>query len=75
MQDVACQLGDLAGHLDARRAGADDEERQPGAALLLVCLDLGSLERAQDAGTEIEGALERLQLGGVCAQSSWPKYE
>ena len=32
MHGVACELGDLPRHLDAGRAGADDDEREPGCA-------------------------------------------
>ena len=47
---VARELGDLAGHLDAGRAGADDDEGEPGRAPLGVGLDLGGLERARGGG-------------------------
>ncbi len=65
MQGVLAELRDLAGHLDAGRAGADDDEREPLRARRLVLLDLGRLEGPQDAITEIERAFERLQLGCV----------
>ena len=51
-QRVARQLGDLAGHLDAGRAGADDDERQPGAAPRGVVVELGRLEGATAAVVE-----------------------
>ena len=60
---VARQLGDLAGHLDARGSGADDGERQPGGAALRVGLRLGRLERAENSAPHRQRALERLDLG------------
>ena len=48
-QRVAGELGDLPGHLDPGRPGADDDERQPVSPFVGVALDLGRLERAQDA--------------------------
>ena len=62
-QRVARELGDLARHLDAGRAGADDDEREPGPPALRVGLDLGRLEGAEDAAADLERAVERLQLG------------
>ena len=64
-QRVARELGDLAGHLHARRAGADDDERQPRPPSLLIRLDLGRLERGEQACPQVERALERLQLRRV----------
>src|SRR5262249_35026990 len=63
-QSVACELPDLAGHLDTRRARADDDEREPGLALVRVAHGLGRLERAEEAAADEERALERLHLGG-----------
>ena len=64
-QDVARELGNLARHLDAGRAGADDGEREPRPPGFLVGLELGRLEREQDLVTQIERAVERLQLRRV----------
>jgi hypothetical protein len=72
-QRVARELGDLARHLDAGGAGADDDERQPRALALRVVLQLRRLERAEDARAAGERALQRLDLGATRAQSSWPK--
>ena len=55
---VAGQLRDLAGHLDAGRAGADDDEREPRAAAFGIELRLGGLEGAQDSRPHGERALE-----------------
>ena len=63
--DFAGELGDLPGHLDARRPGADDDERQKRIALRRVVLDLGSFERREDPVAQRERAVERLQLGRV----------
>ena len=63
VQDVLAELGDLPGHLDAGRAGADDDERQPrGTCGVVFVLGLGGLEREQDAVAQVERAVERLQL-------------
>ena len=59
------ELGDLPGHLDAGRAGADDDEGEPAPPPLRVGLDLGGLERGEDAAADVERAGERLQLGRV----------
>ena len=47
-QRVVRELCDLAGHLDAGRAGADDDEREPAPRALGVGLDLGGLEGAEE---------------------------
>ncbi len=59
------QLGDLAGHLDAGRAGADDDERHEPVDLGLGGRELGELERAEDAAAQLEGVVDRLHAGGV----------
>src|SRR5205814_5116779 len=64
-QRIPGELGDLPGHLDAGRAAADDDERQPASPLLFVGLDLGGLERAEDPVADRERARERLQLRRV----------
>ena len=56
------ELADLAGHLDAGRAGADDDERQPRRAPLRVGLELGGLESLEDPSAYLERAVERLDL-------------
>ena len=56
-------LGDLARHLDAGRAAADDDEREPALPPFLVRLDLSRFERGEDPVADIECAGERLQLG------------
>ena len=62
-QRVTRELGDLACHLDAGRAGADDDEREPGPPARQVGLGLGRLEGGEDAPADVEGAGERLELG------------
>ena len=64
-QRVAGELGDLAGHLDAGGAGADHHEGQPLVAPLGIALDLCGLEGREDAAAHVQGALERLHLGGI----------
>ena len=63
-QRVARQLTDLAGHLDAGRPAAHDDEGQLGVALLLAGAHLGPLERRQQPRAHDQRALERLHLGG-----------
>ncbi len=65
VQRVARELGDLARHLDAGRAAADDDERQPRCARLRVVLDLGRLEGREDPRAQVERAGQRLQLRRV----------
>ncbi len=62
------QLGDLPGHLDTGRPGPDDDERQPRGHLLGVGLDLGHLERSEDASAQLEGVVERLHARRVLGE-------
>ena len=64
-QAVARQLGDLPGHLHARRAGADDDEGQPRGAAHRVLLELGQLEGAEDPPAHLERVVDRLHARGV----------
>ena len=64
-QCVPRQFGDLAGHLDTGRPGADDDESEPGVACLGARLALGGLEGGEQPATHRERTLERLDLGGV----------
>ena len=64
-QAVARQLGDLPGHLDAGRPGADDDEGQPRGAAGRVVLELGELERAEDPAAHLERVVDRLHAGGM----------
>ena len=61
-QRVAGELPDLAGHLDTGRPAADHHEGEPRASPLLVRLELGGLERAQDLPAHRQRALQRLDL-------------
>ena len=63
--NVARDLRDLAGHLDAGGAGADDHEGQVGRPVRRVGLDLGQLEGAEDLAADGQRALQRLELRGV----------
>ena len=55
------QLGDLAGHLDAGRAGADHGEGEQPVDLRRVVGQLGELERAEDAAAQLEGVVDALE--------------
>ena len=59
---VAGELGDLPGDLDPGRATPDDDEGQPGVAALRVLLELGGLERREDALADGGGALQRFDV-------------
>jgi hypothetical protein len=56
-----CELGDRAGHLDARWTAADHDEIEETTELAHVRLDFGALERQQDPPTQIGGVVDRLQ--------------
>src|SRR5215207_442605 len=58
------QLGDLAGHLDAGRAGTDHDEGHQPVDLGLVGGELGELEGAEDAATQLQGVIDALHTGG-----------
>ena len=60
LEGVAGEFGDLPGDLDAGRAAADDDERQPRAAGAGVVLGLGHLERAEDPAPQLQGVVDRL---------------
>ena len=60
-QGAVRELGDLAGHLDAGRAGADDDEgQQPVDVSACVVGQLGQLEGAEDAAAQLEGVVDAL---------------
>jgi len=54
------QLGDLTGHLDPGRSGADHHERQPPLDRGRVGLQLGELERAEDPATQLQRVVDAL---------------
>ena len=60
---VVGEFGDLAGHLDARRACADDRERQQLLAPRRIAGPLGLLERAEDASAQLQRVVDRLHAG------------
>jgi hypothetical protein len=64
-RSVPRELGDLAGHLDAGRAGADDDEGEQCPAPPRIRLGFGVLECLQKACTCCERALERFDLRSV----------
>ena len=63
------ELGDLAGHLDSGRAGADHDEGQQMVDVLAAAgAELGHLERAEDAPAQLEGVVDALHAGGVLGE-------
>ena len=63
------QLADLAGELDAGRAGADDDDRQPLPPLRRVGRALRHLERAEDAAPQLERVVDRLHARARTART------
>ena len=59
-QSADRELADLPRDLDAGRARADDDDRQPVSSLGGVGRGLGHLERAEDAAPELERVVDRL---------------
>ena len=60
------QLGDLPGHLDPGRAGADHDEGEQPVDLVGVAGDrrkLGPLERAEDPPTQLQRVVDVLHPG------------
>ena len=71
-QRVVCELGDLAGHLDAGRPGADDDEvSQLGAARGRS--RLRRLERARMRLRISSAPASDFSSGACSLHSSWPK--
>ena len=60
LQRPVGELGDLAGHLHAGRAGADDHEGHQTVDLGLVGGQLGQLEGAEDPTAQLEGVVDAL---------------
>ena len=59
------ELGDLAGHLHAGRAGADDHEGQQVVDVVAAGRpELGHLEGAEDPAAQLEGVVDALHAGG-----------
>ena len=64
LQRAVRELGDLAGHLDAGRAGADDDEGQQVVDVLAAGgAELGHLEGAEDPAAQLEGVVDALHAG------------
>jgi hypothetical protein len=62
-QRFARDLGERAGQFDARRAAADDGERQQAALSSGIRFALGCFERQQHAPADVERIVQRLQPG------------
>ena len=62
------QLGDLAGHLDTRRARADDDEGEQPLAVLGVGRRLGELEGTEDAPPQLERVVDVLHARRVAGE-------
>jgi hypothetical protein len=67
-QRAAGQLDDLPGHLDPGGSRADDDEGEPGVDGGVVGLELGHLERAEDAAAQLEGVVDGLHAGRVARE-------
>ena len=61
LQRVPREFDNGAGKLDARRAGADDDEGEQHCLPLRIALAFGLFESQQDAASDRRGVLERLQ--------------
>ena len=57
------KLADLAGHLDAGRPAAHDDEGEQFPPLLLVLGELGQLEASQDPAAELKRVVDGLHAG------------
>ena len=62
-QRAVRELRDGAGHLDAGRPAADDDEIQQPRALVRILLGLGLLEGEQDAAANVGRVIDGLQPG------------
>ena len=62
------ELAQLARHLNARRAAADDDEGHEAPALLRIGLRLGQLERAEDLAPQRQSVVEGLHAAGGGAE-------
>ncbi len=60
---VVGEFGDLPGHFDARRACADDGERQQLLPTGRIAGALGLLERPENPGPQLQRVVDRLHAG------------
>ena len=60
---VAPDLGHRAGHLDAGRPAADDDEGEQGMPPHRIGLPLGALERQQHPAADLQGVFQALEPG------------
>ena len=60
LEGVVGQFGDLAGHLHAGGAGADDHEGQQFGPALRIAGAFGLLEGAEDAAAQLQGVVDGL---------------
>lgn len=59
------ELGESTGFLDARRAAANDDERQHAAAFFRILALVGTLEHVQHVVADVQGFLQRLHAVGI----------
>jgi len=72
-QGIVGNLAQRAGQLDACRSPADNDERQPGVALLRIRLPLGAFECQQEAAADGRRIPMVFRPGATAAQLSLPK--
>ncbi|HJQ84765.1 MAG TPA: hypothetical protein VKA21_11850 [Candidatus Binatia bacterium] len=72
-QDVAAKLGERAGHLDAGRAAADDDEREHRPPLGLVGRHDRVLERAEEVVPQPARVVERVEPERVLRDARDPE--
>ena len=65
---MARQLHELPRELDARRACADDDERQESAPCNRVGLAFGHFESAQDSSAQLECVIDGLHAGRIARE-------
>ncbi len=58
------EFRDLAGHLHAGGTGPHDDVGEQAASLLSVLAELGHLQRAEDAGPQLQRIVDALHAGG-----------
>jgi hypothetical protein len=75
LQGTVRKLGDLTGHLNARRAGADDHERQPFSSSVGSSSNSAISKAPKMRARSSSASSTVFKPGANVAYSSWPKYE